>query len=62
MTGEITVTYRGFIAIVTLNQPKRLNALSQQLYCYLADCLREIEKREDIYVTVLTGSGRFFSA
>lgn len=58
----ITVTYQDRIAIITLNRPDKLNALNQDLYYLLAERLREVEKRDDIYITVLTGTGRFFSA
>ncbi|OKL62692.1 hypothetical protein UA08_01404 [Talaromyces atroroseus] len=58
----ITLTYQGRIAIITLNQPDKLNALDIDLYQLLADRFREIEQRDDIYITVLTGAGRFFSA
>jgi Delta3-Delta2-enoyl-CoA isomerase len=60
--NSIAVTYQGRIAIVTLNQPDKLNALSIDLYQLLADRLREVEQRDDVYITVLTGTGRFFSA
>lgn len=50
------------IAVVTLNHPKKLNALSQDGYFQLAVALREIAERDDIYITVLTAKGRFFSA
>ncbi|OCK91350.1 ClpP/crotonase [Cenococcum geophilum 1.58] len=58
----ITIEYRGKVAIVTLNQPKKLNALTSDLYYRLAMCMHEVAGRDDIYVTVLTGKGRFFSA
>ncbi|OOQ82067.1 peroxisomal D3,D2-enoyl-CoA isomerase [Penicillium brasilianum] len=58
----ITLTYRDRVAIVTLNRPDKLNALNQELYYLLGERLREIDQREDIYITVLTGTGRFFSA
>ncbi|KAJ5936061.1 hypothetical protein N7454_005359 [Penicillium verhagenii] len=58
----ITLTYRDRTAIVTLNRPDKLNALNVGLYYLLAERLREIEKRDDIYITVVTGTGRFFSA
>ncbi|OQE34870.1 hypothetical protein PENCOP_c015G02398 [Penicillium coprophilum] len=58
----ITVTYQGHVAIVTLNRPDKLNALNGDLYYFLAERLREIDSREDIFITVLTGKGRFFSA
>ncbi|EKV12228.1 Peroxisomal D3,D2-enoyl-CoA isomerase [Penicillium digitatum] len=64
MTNEnlITLTYQDRVAIVTLNQPDKLNALNADLYYLLAERLREINSREDIFITVLTGTGRFFSA
>lgn len=58
----ITLTFQDRVAIVTLNRPDKLNALNQDLYYLLAERLREIERRDDIYITVLTGTGRFFSA
>ncbi|KAJ5180220.1 hypothetical protein N7492_003430 [Penicillium capsulatum] len=58
----VTLTYQDRIAIVTLNRPDKLNALNQDLYYLVGERLREIEQRDDIYITVLTGTGRFFSA
>jgi len=58
----ITLTYQDRIAIVTLNRPDKLNALNQDLYYLLGERLREIDQRDNIYITVLTGTGRFFSA
>jgi peroxisomal 3,2-trans-enoyl-CoA isomerase len=58
----ITVTYQDRVAIVTLNRPDKLNALNADLYYLLGERLREVDSREDIFITVLTGTGRFFSA
>jgi peroxisomal 3,2-trans-enoyl-CoA isomerase len=58
----ITLHYRGRIAIITINRPERLNALSSNSYYLLAEKFREVEKREDVCITILTGTGRFFSA
>jgi len=58
----ITVTYQDRVAIITLNRPDKLNALNVDLYYLLGERLREVDKRDDIYITVLTGTGRFFSA
>ena len=58
----ITIEYRGKVAIISLNLPKKLNALTSDLYYRLAMCMHEVAGRDDIYVTVLTGKGRFFSA
>lgn len=59
---SITLTYQDRIAIVTLNRPEKLNALNADLYYLLGERLREIDQRDDIYITVLIGTGRFFSA
>lgn len=58
----VTLTYQDRIAVVMLNRPEKLNALNQDLYCLLGERLREIDKRGDISITVITGTGRFFSA
>jgi len=58
----ITLKYQGRIAIITINRPAKLNALNQDLYYLLGERMREVEKRDDIYITVLTGTGRYFSA
>ncbi|ETI22972.1 hypothetical protein G647_04768 [Cladophialophora carrionii CBS 160.54] len=61
---EEAVLYReqGRIAIITLNQPKKLNAMTQQYYYRISCLLRDIAENPAISVTVITGSGRFFSA
>ncbi|KAL2373934.1 enoyl-CoA hydratase [Blastomyces gilchristii SLH14081] len=59
---EITVTYKDRVAIITLNRPKKLNALGGDHYWELGQKMREIAQRDDIFITVLTGTGRFFSA
>ncbi|EAW08705.1 dodecenoyl-CoA isomerase [Aspergillus clavatus NRRL 1] len=58
----ITLTYQDRIATITFNRPEKLNALNADLYYLLGERLREIEKRDDIFITILTGTGRFFSA
>ncbi|KAL8734549.1 MAG: hypothetical protein Q9166_001449 [cf. Caloplaca sp. 2 TL-2023] len=59
---SVTLTIDGKIAIVTLNLPQKLNALTQDLYYRVSCLLREIAARDDIYITILTGKGRYFSA
>jgi hypothetical protein len=61
-SDPITLQYKPRIAIITLNNPKKLNALNQDLYYLLGEKLREVAKRDDIYITILTGNGRYFSA
>ncbi|MDR2527849.1 MAG: enoyl-CoA hydratase/isomerase family protein [Synergistaceae bacterium] len=45
------------IAVVTINRPKSLNALNSETLAELEQCLGEIEKRKDVKVVILTGSG-----
>jgi peroxisomal 3,2-trans-enoyl-CoA isomerase len=59
---SILTEYRGKTAIITLNVPKKLNALDGQLYYQLARAMHEVAERDDVCITVLTGKGRFFSA
>ena len=63
MSSEVvTLTKKGRIAIITLNQPKKLNAMNQDANYRLSSLLQDVAKMDDISITVLTGTGRFFSA
>ncbi|KAH6642702.1 peroxisomal d3,d2-enoyl-CoA isomeras-like protein [Boeremia exigua] len=62
MSEGILVEYRGKIAIITLNVPKKLNALTADLYYHLARAMHEVATHDEVIITVLTGVGRFFSA
>jgi Delta3-Delta2-enoyl-CoA isomerase len=59
---SILVEYKGKIAIITLNVPKKLNALGGEDYYKLARALHEVASHDEVFITVLTGRGRFFSA
>lgn len=61
---EEAVLYRkeGRNAIITLNLPKKLNALTQPYYYRISCLLREIANDPEVSVTILTAKGRFFSA
>jgi len=58
----ILVEYKGKVAIITLNVPKKLNALNGDLYYQLAQAMHEVASHDEVFITVLTGKGRFFSA
>ncbi|KAF9701240.1 hypothetical protein EKO04_000183 [Ascochyta lentis] len=58
----ILVEYKGKVAIITLNVPKKLNALNGDLYYQLARAMNEVAAHDEVFITVLTGKGRFFSA
>jgi len=53
---------RGRVAIVTLNRPQRLNALSDPLAAELACALRGFDDDPGIAVIVVTGSEKAFAA
>lgn len=59
---SVTLTTEGKVAIITLNLPQKLNALTQDLYYRISCLMREVAARDDIYITILTGKGRYFSA
>ncbi|TVY40190.1 3,2-trans-enoyl-CoA isomerase [Lachnellula subtilissima] len=62
MPGVISVEYKGRIAIITIDNQKQLNALTQDEYYQIATYLREISEHDEVFITVLTGKGRYFSA
>ncbi|MEV6985917.1 enoyl-CoA hydratase-related protein [Sphaerisporangium sp. NPDC051017] len=50
------------VAVVTLNRPDRLNALSHALLAELRQALAALDEDHDIRAIVLTGAGRAFSS
>ncbi|KAM0481331.1 hypothetical protein ACHAPX_003435 [Trichoderma viride] len=58
----ITVDYKGRIALITLNQSEKLNTFNEEQFYFLGECLREIAKHDEVAITLLIGTGRFFSS
>jgi len=51
------------VALITLNRPEKLNALSYELACEIDEELKNIEDDDGVSVVILTGAGpRAFSA
>ncbi|KAI0800027.1 enoyl-CoA hydratase [Fomes fomentarius] len=50
------------VALITLNRPKALNALSTPLFTELNSALKELDEDDSIRALVLTGSERAFAA
>jgi enoyl-CoA hydratase/carnithine racemase len=50
------------VATITFDRPKKLNALTFQVYADLRDLLTELPQYEDVRVLVITGNGRGFSS
>jgi 2-(1,2-epoxy-1,2-dihydrophenyl)acetyl-CoA isomerase len=63
-------TFRGFevalqgrgIAVITMNQPERLNGMTQGMKRDMIEILTEAQMDQAVRVVVITGSGRAFSA
>ena len=53
---------RGPIGLITLNRPKRLNAINEQMLDDLDNVLDAIEANDGVRVVVLQGAGRAFCA
>ena len=50
------------VAVLTLNRPDKMNALTTQLCESLRDVLAEIKRRDEVKVLVITGNGAAFCA
>jgi enoyl-CoA hydratase len=50
------------VAVVRLNRPKQLNALSGDLMAALVDSLRELDEEREVRAIVLAGDDRAFAA
>jgi 2-(1,2-epoxy-1,2-dihydrophenyl)acetyl-CoA isomerase len=63
-------SYRGFevavldpgIALITMNQPERLNGMTQVMKRDMTEILLQCQMDDSVRVVVITGSGRAFSA
>lgn len=62
MPNGVSLEFRGRVAIITLNIPKKLNALTKDGFYQISKFLREIEDHNEVFITIFTGKGRFFSA
>jgi len=61
-TDELLVETKGKVAVITLNRPDRLNAISKAMLNELSAKIVEANKDPDIRCIVLTGSGKGFCA
>ena len=57
---HIAFERRGQIALLTLNKPERLNALSAAMRAEIAQVLEEVRADDGLRALVLTGAGRGF--
>jgi peroxisomal 3,2-trans-enoyl-CoA isomerase len=58
-SSPVTLEYKDRIAIITINNEKKANALTQDQYYILATHMREVATRDDVFITLLTAKGAF---
>ena len=61
-TGELLCRLEDRVAIITLNRPKKKNALSDHLTPALRQTLLELETKREVGCILITGSGDAFCA
>src|SRR5262245_4441661 len=59
-TDPVLIARQGDVATVTINNPKRLNALDPPVMSSLLGSLRTVARDDSIRAVVLTGEGRAF--
>lgn len=59
---DIIYETRDRIAIITMNRPEKMNALSHRLRSEIFDAMKAAEADPEVRVIILRGSGRAFSA
>ncbi|GAA1137716.1 enoyl-CoA hydratase/isomerase family protein [Kribbella jejuensis] len=62
MSDEVLFERREHVAIITLNRPAKLNAVTAEMSDTLVELARECNESDDVRAVVLTGTGRAFSA
>jgi enoyl-CoA hydratase/carnithine racemase len=50
------------VSLITLNRPKAMNAINDEMRLELGDAIKEVETDDDTRVLIITGSGNAFSA
>jgi 2-(1,2-epoxy-1,2-dihydrophenyl)acetyl-CoA isomerase len=57
---DLTYEIKGHVALITLNRPERLNALSEGMTRSIAQAFRDSQANDDVRVVIVTGAGRGF--
>jgi enoyl-CoA hydratase/carnithine racemase len=52
---------RDRIATIRMNRPEKLNAINNQMRAELFESFEEVERNPDIWLAIITGTGRSFS-
>ena len=60
--GAVRLEYDGHLAILTLDRPEQLNAMSDHMEGELWAAFEELDARDDVYCVLWRAEGRTFSA
>ncbi len=60
--GRVLTTREGAVAVITLDRPDKLNAITPQMTAALGGALDDIEDDDGVRAIVIEGAGRAFSA
>lgn len=60
--GQIIYEVTDGIALITLNRPDKLNAMTAQMGAEMSDAMAEADEDDAVRVVVMTGAGRAFCA
>ncbi len=60
--GRVLTAREGAVAVITLDRPDKLNAITPQMTAALGRALDDIEDDDGVRVIVIEGAGRAFSA
>ena len=60
MAKSVLLEVRDRVAFVTMNRPEKLNAINNEMLGELFEAFTEVKENPDIWVAVLTGTGRAF--
>src|SRR5436309_2985030 len=60
--GAVRVEYDGHLAVLTLDRPDQLNAMSDHMERQLWDAFEALDARDDVYCVLWRAEGRAFSA
>lgn len=60
--GQVRYEVRDGVALVTLNRPEKLNAMTAQMGAEMSDAMAEADEDDAVRAVVLTGAGRGFCA
>ncbi len=62
MTDELKLDKDQGVAILTLNRPEKMNAMTTQMWNGLRGCVEDVRRDEAVKVLLITGSGSAFCA